>query len=324
MMLHGKMSSGLKGRIRYAEFRQVGQPRIIGRYPIHFHMNGEMTDSYVIGNSIHDSFARCITIHGTHFLRVQNNVGFNAKGHGIFMEDGIETNNIITGNLILGSRQSWIMLQKDITVSTYWITNPYNTVRDNRSGGSEWYGFWYEIKPNPDGPSATSDICPQGIELKEFNNNIAHSNGRFGLRVFIMAPRKYPCQPVMDGSLETGQFDANPAIWSTFENFITFQNAEDGVLAEEIGNLRFKNMLVADSKVAGFQSHKTNLTRDGAIVENFVIVGKSRGNANPDSFYQGARAIIAPRTDGFYVRDVKIYNFGPNMTLLQSCSLCYS
>ena len=46
------------------------------------------------------------------------------------------------------------MLQKDITVSTYWITNPYNTVIDNRSGGSEWYGFWYEIKKHPDGPSA--------------------------------------------------------------------------------------------------------------------------------------------------------------------------
>jgi len=85
------------------------------------------------------------------------------------------------------------LLQQDITVSTYWITNPYNTVIDNRSGGSEWYGFWYEIKEHPDGPSARSDICPKGIELKAFRNNIAHSNGRFGLRVFEMIPRKYPC-----------------------------------------------------------------------------------------------------------------------------------
>ena len=67
-------------------------------------MNGEMFDSYVKGNSIHDSFARCVTIHGTHFLRVINNVGFNFKGHGIFMEDGIETNNVISENLILGGK----------------------------------------------------------------------------------------------------------------------------------------------------------------------------------------------------------------------------
>lgn len=104
MMLHGMMSGGVRGRIRFAEFREVGQPKIIGRYPIHFHMNGEMTESYVYGNSIHDSYARCVTIHGTHYLRVENNVGFNAKGHGIFMEDGVETNNFIIGNLILGSR----------------------------------------------------------------------------------------------------------------------------------------------------------------------------------------------------------------------------
>ena len=105
-MIHGTMNNGARGRIEYAEFRQVGQPRIIGRYPIHFHLNGEMFDSYVVGNSIHDSYARCVTIHGVHFLRVSNNVGFNHFGHGIFMEDGIETNNIITNNLIFGAKQT--------------------------------------------------------------------------------------------------------------------------------------------------------------------------------------------------------------------------
>jgi hypothetical protein len=82
------------------------------------------------------------------------------------------------------------MLQTDITVATYWITNPNNIVTDNRSGGSEWYGFWYEIKEHPDGPSATSDICPPGLKLGRFNNNVAHSNGRFGLRILEMAPRE--------------------------------------------------------------------------------------------------------------------------------------
>lgn len=88
----------------------MGQPKIFGRYPIHFHLNGEMMDSYVRGNSIHDTYARCVTIHGTHYLRVHNNVGYNFHGHGIFMEDGIETNNVITNNFILGGKQSWIML----------------------------------------------------------------------------------------------------------------------------------------------------------------------------------------------------------------------
>jgi len=67
-----------------------------------------------------------------------------------------------------------------------------------------------------------------------------------------MAPRKYPCLPARDDTLEDNQFLGNPAIWSTFENFITFSNNEDGVLGEVLGNIRFRNMMIADSKLAGF------------------------------------------------------------------------
>jgi hypothetical protein len=64
-----------------------------------------------------------------------------------------------------------------------------NYLRNNRAGGSEWYGFWYEIKPHPDGPSFASDICPPGLPLGEFDGNVAHSNGRFGLRILTLATR---------------------------------------------------------------------------------------------------------------------------------------
>lgn len=164
-MMHGKVDGGVLGRIEYAEFKHGGQPAIIGRYPIHFHMNGDVYDSYVKGNSIHDSFARCVTIHGVHYLTIENNVCVNARGHNYFLEDGVETNNVFQDNLAIGSIQSWTMLQTDITVSSYWFTHAYNIVRNNRAGGSEWYGFWYEIKPHPDGPSSTSDICPPRVPL---------------------------------------------------------------------------------------------------------------------------------------------------------------
>ncbi len=54
-----------------------------------------MFDSYVIGNSIHDSNARMITVHGVNYLRVINNVGYNCFGHALFLEDGIEQYNVI-------------------------------------------------------------------------------------------------------------------------------------------------------------------------------------------------------------------------------------
>lgn len=76
------------------------------------------------------------------------------------MEDGIETHNIIVGNLLIQSQAAFNMLQTDITVANIWITHPLNTVKNNHCAGSDFYGLWYELKPNPDGPSATSEICP--------------------------------------------------------------------------------------------------------------------------------------------------------------------
>lgn len=34
-------------------------------------------------------------------MRVLNSVAYNCKGHNIFLEDGIETHNTISGNLIV-------------------------------------------------------------------------------------------------------------------------------------------------------------------------------------------------------------------------------
>uniref|UniRef100_UPI001F30D0E1 hypothetical protein n=1 Tax=Vibrio cholerae TaxID=666 RepID=UPI001F30D0E1 len=79
-----------------------GQAGILARYPIHFHHSGNVSGlAYLYDNSIHDSNQRCITIHDTHYLRVRRNVGFNAVGHCIFIEDGIETKNVIEYNAVV-------------------------------------------------------------------------------------------------------------------------------------------------------------------------------------------------------------------------------
>jgi hypothetical protein len=48
-------------------------------------MNGDVADSYAIGNAVHDSFARVITVHGVHYLYVAENVGYRVKGHNFFI-----------------------------------------------------------------------------------------------------------------------------------------------------------------------------------------------------------------------------------------------
>ena len=59
--------------------------------------------SYAIGNSIHDSNNRAITIHGVHYLTVKENVAFNVMGHTIFIEDAIESRNFIYHNLVINT-----------------------------------------------------------------------------------------------------------------------------------------------------------------------------------------------------------------------------
>ena len=53
IMLHSPGDESLIGRILYCEFYNVGQAFKLGRYPIHFHMIGNVTKSLVQGNAIH-------------------------------------------------------------------------------------------------------------------------------------------------------------------------------------------------------------------------------------------------------------------------------
>ena len=64
----------------YMEVRHAGQAFRLGRYPIHFHMEGDVHGSYVEGCSIHDTFNRAVTMHGVHKLRVERNVFYNVMG----------------------------------------------------------------------------------------------------------------------------------------------------------------------------------------------------------------------------------------------------
>jgi hypothetical protein len=262
LMLTGKQANGLVGKISYAEFTKCGQPQIVGRYCTHFHMAGEVPDSYIRGIAVHHSFARVLTIHGTHFLTVEKSVGFHVKGHNIFIEDGIETNNVIQDNLMMSSIMSNTMLQSDITVASYWITNPYNTVRRNHAAGGDFYGFWYEIKEHPDGPSATSDICPMGMRLGVSQDNVAHSNRRFGLRIFKLSARKYPCSGLPRTNQLEDPYAANPAIESVFTNYTLWKNEECGFLGEELGFTTIRDFKTIDSKKGGMQFHMTSFTKE--------------------------------------------------------------
>jgi hypothetical protein len=153
-----------------------------------------------------------------HYLRVIENVAFNVKGHNFFIEDAAETKNYLEKNLAIWTKKSWSLLNSDQTPASFWITHPDNIFRGNHAAGSDNYGFWFDTKPNPTGPSFDPNICPENNPLGEFTNNVAHSNGRYGLRIFHkLKPRTYPCMDLIyDSTRPSDPYWQNPPIAAVF------------------------------------------------------------------------------------------------------------
>ena len=83
------------------ELNRMGQNLKLARYPIHWHLIGDAKGQDIRNAAIHDTYNRCVTVHGTNNLQVGNNVTYNTVGHCFFLEDGIETGNQYIRNLAI-------------------------------------------------------------------------------------------------------------------------------------------------------------------------------------------------------------------------------
>jgi hypothetical protein len=250
-------------------------------------MIGTVRNSYIKGNSIHRTYNRAITFHGVHYLKVTENIAYDTKGHTFFIEDGIETKNLLEHNLALLTQRSWSLLNTDQSPASFWITNPDNIFKNNHAGGSDRYGFWFDLKVNPTGPSADSNVFPIYTPLGEFSGNVAHSNVRYGLRVF------HGIIPRSDHS------DPTTTIPSTFENFLGYKNGRNGAIFEKIGGITISKFTVTDNILGGIEVSLTGEALDGdAVIDGALVVGHS-ANADDETLGCSAHGIITARTENF-------------------------
>uniref|UniRef100_A0A8C6UX64 hyaluronoglucosaminidase n=1 Tax=Neogobius melanostomus TaxID=47308 RepID=A0A8C6UX64_9GOBI len=200
--------------LSHVELKNMGQQREIGRYPLHFHLCGDVDrrggywePTYVDGLSIHHSFSRCLAVHATNGLLVKNTVGYDTLGHCFFLEDGIEQRNTFYHNLGMLTRPGTLLptdrnetlctsirdrVYKGYTpspsteckaVSTFWIANPNNNLISNAAAGSQDAGIWFVFHSTSTGdshgrvPETKAELTPLGI----FYNNRVHSNFKAGL-----------------------------------------------------------------------------------------------------------------------------------------------
>ncbi len=186
------------GSISYAEFRHLGKTGKLGKYSLHFHKVGDtMRGASVVGASIWDSGNRWITIHGTNCLAVRDCVGYGSVGHGFFLEDGTEVDNILDGNLAVqacqGSQLPGQALSFDRNEGAgFWWANSRNAFMRNVAVECDQYGFRYEA-PAVSGFDGVlnvrgSDDVRRPVDIRtlsflRFEENEAHTQRRYGLNL---------------------------------------------------------------------------------------------------------------------------------------------
>jgi hypothetical protein len=341
---HIMAMAGSRMYVSGVELNRMGQNMHLARYPIHWHIGGEGQGQYVENSSIHDTYSRCVTVHGTNNVRVENNVTFNTVGHCFFLEDAVETGNKFIRNLGIltkchpdgkpcvptnlapfkkpggknfdtaGQGAKDILIPSDNTVSTFWITNPDNIYRDNVAAGSEATGFWYAFPEHPTGAfldkAGSKAIWPRRTALREFRGNTAHSNFDG-----FMSDRG----PTPDGHFATGGHIAladpadakSPQIETVIEDFTSYKNRNGGLWARGEMDL-FRNLKLADNAI-GYTHASANFGRSAftSKVVDSLFVGESANIGNPATPQEIAygRSLPEPDLADFPIRGYEYYDY---------------
>ncbi|XP_069332505.1 cell surface hyaluronidase CEMIP2 isoform X2 [Eulemur rufifrons] len=306
--------------LSYVELRHMGQQQL-GRYPLHFHLCGDVDSkggyrhaTFVDGLSIHHSFSRCITVHGTNGLLIKDTIGFDTLGHCFFLEDGVEQRNTLFHNLGLLTKpgtllptdrnNSMCISIRDkvfgnyipvpatdcMAVSTFWIAHPDNNLINNAAAGSQDAGIWYLFHKEPTGESsglqllAKPELTPLGI----FYNNRVHSNFKAGLFIdkgvkttnsSASDPREYLC---LDNSARFRPHqDADPEkprVAAVIDRLIAFKNNDHGAWVRG-GDIIVQNSAFADNGIGlTFASDGSFPSDEGSSqeVSESLFVGESR------------------------------------------------
>ena len=323
------------------ELSRMGQHLELARYPIHWHLIGDGKGQYIRNAAIHDTYNRCVTVHGTNNVRVENNVTYNTIGHCFFLEDGVEHGNVFARNLGIqtkchpskpcvptnlapgrpaagpsGQTSKEVLLPSDNTASTFWITNPDNTYVDNVAAGSDQIGFWFALPEHPngafEGTEVSANTWPRRTNVREFNGNVAHSN--FDGMMFDRGPRADNTFSVAGSDYHFAY--ANPArpddkpLVTQFSNFTSYKNRNGGLWAR--GEMhQFSNLKLADN-ATGF-THAGGMPNSQAFTSRVIdslFVGETDNIGNPTTPAEIAYGRSLPTEHADYpIRGYEYYDF---------------
>ena len=329
------------------ELHRMGQHMELARYPIHWHLVGDGGDGqYVRNAAIHDTFNRCVTVHGTNDLRIENNVTYNNVGHCFFLEDGIESGNEFIKNLAIQTkchptmecvptnlaangeienRQAirqmsfsgeHTLLPSDNTAASFWITNPDNRYVDNVAAGSDSTGFWLSVPEHPNGVFLGSEdslnTWPRRTPLREFRGNVAHSNfDGFMFDRNIFQDNTFALTTVPFLPLEDPEDLESEVLESHFEDLTSYKNRNGGLWGRGEHYI-YRNAKFADNAIGMTQAAgDIGNSRFNSQLVDSLVVGETDNIGNPESPEEIAygRSLPKPTIPDFPIRGYEYYDY---------------
>jgi G8 domain len=340
---HIMAMNGSKMFVDGVELNRMGQNMHLARYPIHWHLIGDAQGQYIKNSAIHDTYSRCVTVHGTNYLDIENNVTYNNIGHCFFLEDGVEHDNQFVHNLGIltkchpdapcvptnlaasgesrpaggnGQNAKDILIPSDNTASTFWITNPDNIYRDNVAAGSDATGFWMSLPEHPTGKFEGTEISaktwPRRTPFREFKGNVAHSNYDSFMFDRNVGPDGHFG---VTGSSQTGHenpADGNSkALESVFEDLTAYKNRNNAIWGR--GELHvFRNVKLADNAI-GFTHASGEFGRYAftSKVTDSLFVGETENIGNPRTDAERAygRSLPKPEMPDYPIHGYEFYDY---------------
>src|SRR6476620_9423979 len=331
------------------EFNRMGQNMTLARYPIHWHLIGDAPGQYIRNAAIHDTYNRCVTVHGTNNLRVENNVTYNTVGHCFFLEDGAEHGNEFVHNLAIqtkchtskpcvptnlaasgesadfdnrqairvnGQQSKDVLLPSDNTAASFWITNPDNTFRDNVAAGSDSNGFWMSLPEHPQGKFEGTEISaktwPRRTPFREFKGNVAHSNyDGFMFDRNINANNTFGVTGNAHMPKENPADNTSKTVETVFENLTSYKNRNGGIWGRGEMHI-FRNVKVADNAM-GYTHASGSAGRDpftSKMIDS-LFVGETENIGNPTTDAEKAygRSLPKPTMPDFPIRGYEYYDY---------------
>lgn len=293
------------GSISYAEFRHLGKRGTLGRYSLHFHVVGDtMRGSSVLGASIHDSHNRWLTIHGTNHLVVRDCVGFRSVGHGFFLEDGTEVDNVLDRNLAVQAMTGRPLPQQVLPFDQnegagFWWANSRNTFTRNVTCENYHYGYRFEATETSllklTLPVRQSDGSTRAVDIRtlpfvRFDENEAHCDGLYGINLGEGVDRVGPDHRhpfiLRNNRVWEIHYAFRPQSPCVLAENLTIHNSIYGVYHPNFDRHVYKNLVISRSDDSGDaepfnRGHDDDSIQYGMLAVDGLTFAGHRNNSMP-------------------------------------------